>query len=97
MVIPGRTFFPTSSSARAAIFPATRILSMISGVLTSGSPVRGRFFPTYSGRGMLDGTLRIGETCPGRSSWVVIVMQCSKRDRGNESRASVIERSADGR
>jgi len=39
--------------------------SMISGDLTSGSPVLGDFFPTYSGRSMFAGTLRGGETLPG--------------------------------
>ena len=53
---PGTTCAPTSSSAWAASLLATRILAMISGVLTSGSPVLGRFLPTYSGRVISAGT-----------------------------------------
>src|SRR5690606_23203119 len=68
---PGWTCLPTSWSAWAAMRPATRMRSMISGVLTSGSPVLGRFLPTYSGRTMWAGTFRMGETRPGWSSVVM--------------------------
>ena len=40
----------------AASVHATRIRAIMSGVLTSGSPVLGCFLPTYSGRGMSAGT-----------------------------------------
>ena len=62
---PGATAAPTAASACAASLPATRIRSMISGVLTSGSPVLGRFLPTYSGRVISAGTGRAGESRPG--------------------------------
>ena len=52
--------------ASAAMRPATRIRSMVSGSLTSG-PVYGvgEGRSTYSGRAMLVGTLRRGESTPG--------------------------------
>src|SRR5579859_5875029 len=56
---------PTAARAWAASWPATRIRSMISGVLTSGSPVLGCLRPTYSGRVMSAGTWRVGESRPG--------------------------------
>src|SRR5207249_7500946 len=61
-ISPGATCAPTSASACAASLPATRIRAMISGVLTSGSPVLGRFLPTYSGRVISAGTWRVGES-----------------------------------
>jgi hypothetical protein len=54
--------------AWAAIFPATRIFSMVSADFTS-EPVNlaGPGLPTYSGRGMEAGTGRWGLTDPGVS------------------------------
>src|SRR2546430_13918555 len=63
---PGLTAFPPSSSAWAAIRPATRIASMISGGWTSGSVFRaGAGLSTYSGRAIDDGTNRRGLCTPG--------------------------------
>ncbi len=63
----GFTCRPTSASAWAAIRPATRIRSIVSASLTSGSPSFGNFLPTYSGRSIPAGTGRIGEIRPGLS------------------------------
>ena len=57
---PGPRGGPRPASARSS--PAS---------LTSGSPVHGRFLPTYSGRGMCAGTCRVGEIRPG---WSIVAM-----------------------
>ena len=55
-----------SAIARAAMPPAMRIFSMISGGCTHGSVLfAGRSRPTYSGRAMCAGTVRIGVGMPG--------------------------------
>lgn len=63
VVTPGAMSLAASAIARAAIRPATRIASIVSGVCTSG-PVYGvgAGFPTYSGRLMFPGTGRVGES-----------------------------------
>ncbi len=66
VVMPGRTAWPTRSIARAAIRPDSRISSISAGVYTSPrSDGVGPGLPTYSGRGMRDGTGRIAVTRPG--------------------------------
>src|SRR5882724_13704807 len=69
VVTPGEMIFAASAIARAAIRPAIRIASIVSGVCTSG-PVYGvgAGLPTYSGRRMFPGTERAGESSPGTSS-----------------------------
>src|SRR3954470_3054817 len=69
VVTPGAMVFAASSMARAAMRPAIRIASTVSGVCTSG-PVYGvgAGLPTYSGRRMFPGTERVGESSPGTSS-----------------------------
>ncbi len=67
----GATCLPTSSRACAAIRPATRMRSIVSGVLMSDSSILGRFLPTYSGRSIWAGTFRMGEIRPGWSSVVM--------------------------
>ena len=51
--------------------PATRIRSIVSASLTSGSPVLGTRLPTYSGVLMFAGTGRSGEIRPG---WSMVAM-----------------------
>ena len=69
MVTPGATALPDSTSARAAIRPATRIFSITSGVCTQGSlPSWAVGLPTYSGRGTRLGTGRVGDSSPGESA-----------------------------
>ena len=62
----GATLRPTSARAWAPSRPATRISSIVSASLTSG-PTYGvtRDLPTYSGRAIDAGTVRIGLTVPG--------------------------------
>src|SRR4051794_38791869 len=63
--------------ACAAIRPATRIRSMISGLFTSGPSYGiGPGRSTYSGRAMDEGTVRRGEIVPG-STAVMVAMPCS--------------------
>ncbi len=69
VVTPGATALPASTSARAAIWPATRIFSITSGVCTHGSlPSWTVGFQAYSGRGTLPGTGRVGDNSPGESA-----------------------------
>ena len=58
---------PTSTMACAAIRPAMRIFSMVSGVWTS-EPVNlpGAGLPPYSGRSIEAGTGMVGLTAPGQ-------------------------------
>src|SRR5262245_21477521 len=66
VLTPGLQCSPASITARAASLPATRIRSIVSGVCTL-EPRHGfgPRFPTYSGRGMLDGTCRHADSVPG--------------------------------
>src|ERR1700749_973687 len=62
---------------------------MISGVLTSGSPVLGRFLPTYSGRVISAGTWRAGESRPGCST---VAMLCESNVHGQQrGKAMVVQ------
>lgn len=66
VVTPGEISFAASSIACAAIRLAIRIFSIVSVLCTSG-PVYGAGpgRPTYSGRAMCAGTLRVGDWIPG--------------------------------
>src|SRR5258705_13443878 len=64
VVTPGLQCSPARTTACAARRPARRIRSIISGVCTVVLERLGSRFPTYSGRGMLSGTSRHGETWP---------------------------------
>src|SRR5512143_586937 len=67
VVTPGVTALPASASAPAAMRPATRIFSITSGVCTHGSlPSFAVGFHAYSGRGIDDGTGRVGDCTPER-------------------------------
>ncbi|GAB7107978.1 hypothetical protein JCM4814A_62920 [Streptomyces phaeofaciens JCM 4814] len=69
MVTPGAISFAASAIACAAIRPARRIASTVSGVCTSGPEYGvGAGLPTYSGRRMFPGTERVGDSSPGTSS-----------------------------
>src|SRR6266705_6204364 len=74
--------------------PATRIRSIVSASLTSGSPVFGCRLPTYSGTAMFAGTWRSGEIRPGWSS-VAMIWECSAHER--RAAAMVVLPEAHGR
>src|SRR5580693_626630 len=69
VVTPGATALPASTSAPAAIRPATRIFSITSGVCAQGSvPSLAVGLPTYSGRAIHLGTDSVGDNTPGESA-----------------------------
>src|SRR5271156_4872690 len=69
VVTPGATALPASTSAPAAIRPATRIFSITSGVCAQGSvPSLAVDLPTYSGRAIHLGTDSVGDNTPGESA-----------------------------
>ncbi|GGU60607.1 hypothetical protein GCM10010502_08870 [Kitasatospora aureofaciens] len=82
VVTPGAISFAASSIARAAIRPAIRIFSIVSAVCTSG-PVYGvgAGLPTYSGRAMCAGTLRVGDWMPGTRAMAASLAAGSRRPR----------------
>src|SRR6202453_5060205 len=69
VVTPGATALPASTSAPAAIRPATRIFSITSGVCAQGSvPSLAVGLATYSGRAIHLGTDSVGDNTPGESA-----------------------------
>ncbi len=77
VVTPGATALPASTRAFAAILPAIRIFSMVSGFCTHGScPSLTVGFHAYSGRSMWSGTVRsaLGTWREGTANWHVTTL-----------------------
>src|SRR3954453_21403257 len=83
VVTPGLQCSPASWVACAAIRPATRIFSMVSGVCTCEPRHSfGRFLPTYSGRTICAGTARHGDCFPGTNGARTVMRPAYRRGIG---------------
>src|SRR4051812_33967867 len=90
---PGLTALPPSSSAPAAIRPATRIASMTSAGCTWGSVLRaGVGLPTYSGRSMCAGTGLWGVWTPGLSGARTDIPSTLRRSRRRDRQPRLLRR-----